>query len=245
MSKPALTEEAMPPHEELVPPQYMILPPFDELVCEDNIPMETEQHKLQMELLIDSLRLWLDNIPNGYVGGNMFVHYLTPSGNKAFKGPDVLVVLDVPKGIRDSWIVWKEGKPPDVVIELLSKSSAAEDKKGKKMVYQNHLFVKEYFWFDPKKPTDFSGFILQHGIYQPLPSDNKGRLTSEMLGLALVRWDGFYKSADTTWLRWETLEGVLLPTPEEALLQRAETERQRADKLAEKLRSLGINPEEI
>jgi hypothetical protein len=59
-----------------------------------------------------------------------------------------------------------------------------------------------------------------------------------MLGLALVRWDGFYKSADTTWLRWETLEGVLLPTPEEASLQRA-------DKLAEKLRSLGINPEEI
>jgi len=41
-------------------------------------------------------------------------------------------------------------------------------------------------------------------------------LRSEKLGLALVRWKGFYKNADTTWLRWETLEGVLLPTPEEA-----------------------------
>jgi len=41
-----------------------------------------------------------------------------------FKGPDVQVVLDVPKGIRDNWIVWKEGKDPDVVIELLSKNTA-------------------------------------------------------------------------------------------------------------------------
>ncbi|MCK5522364.1 MAG: Uma2 family endonuclease [Thiomargarita sp.] len=239
MSAPALIEEFVPPPvEELVSPQSMMLPSNDQLVCEDDIPMETEQHKLQMELLIDSLRLWLDKIPNGYVGGNMFVHYLTRSGHKAFKGPDVIVVLDVPKGIRDNWVVWKEGKSPDVVIELLSKSTAAEDKKEKKEVYQNHLYVKEYFWFDPKKPTDFAGFFLQHGIYQPLSFDEKERLISEKLGLALVRWKGFYKNADTTWLRWETLEGVLLPTPEEA-------ERQRAERLAEKLRELGINPEEI
>jgi hypothetical protein len=58
------------------------------------------------------------------------------------------------------------------------------------------------------------------------------------LGLKLTRWHGFYKMAETTWLRWETLEGILLPTPEEA-------ERQRADRLAEKLRTLGINPEDI
>ncbi|HDN26255.1 MAG TPA: Uma2 family endonuclease [Thioploca sp.] len=216
----------------------MILPPFDELACEDEIPMETEQHKLQMELLIDSLRLWLDNMPNGYVGGNMFVHYLTPNGHKAFKGPDILVVLDVPKGIRDSWVVWKEGKGPEVVIELLSKSTATPDKNDKKTVYQNQLFVKNYFWFDPKKPVDFAGFILQHGIYQPLSPDERGRLISQTLGLALARWNGIYKNANTTWLRWETLEGVLLPTPEEA-------ERQRAERLAKQLRSLGIEPEEI
>ena len=239
MSEPALTEEFVPPQtEELVSPQSMMLPADDELACEDNIPMETEQHKLQMELLIDSLRLWLDKLPNGYVGGNMFVHYLTPSGHRAFKGPDVIVVLDVPKGLRDNWVVWKEGKGPDVVIELLSKSTAGEDKGNKKEVYQNELFVKEYFWFDPKKPVDFAGFVLQHGVYEPLPSDGGGRLISQQLGLALVPWKGFYKNANTTWLRWETLEGVLLPTPEEA-------SRQRAERLAEKLRSLGINSEEI
>jgi Uma2 family endonuclease len=238
MSEPVLTEEEFAEPEELVSSQSMMLPADDELACEDNIPMETEQHKLQMELLIDSLRVWLDHLPNGYVGGNMFVHYLTQNGHKAFKGPDVIVVLDVPKGIRDNWVVWKEGKGPDVVIELLSKSTANEDKKEKKEVYQNQLFVKEYFWFDPKNPTDFAGFVLQHGIYEPLACDDQGRLISQQLGLALVPWEGSYKNAQTTWLRWETLEGVLLPTPEEA-------ERQRAERLAEKLRSLGINPDEI
>jgi len=236
MPEPALAETLEIPQAALQKP--IILPTFDELACEDDIPMETEQHKLQMELLIDTLRLWLAQFPNGYVGGNMFVHYLTASGHKEFKGPDVLVVLDAPKGVRDSWIVWKEGKGPDVVIELLSKSTAKQDKTTKKQVYQNQLFVKDYFWFDPKNPTDFAGFSLQHGIYQPISADAQGRLICQTLGLKLTGWHGFYKMADTTWLRWETLEGVLLPTPEEA-------ERQRAERLAEKLRTLGINPEEI
>ncbi|MDM8561483.1 Uma2 family endonuclease [Candidatus Parabeggiatoa sp. HSG14] len=230
MSKPALLkEELMPAYEEMALSQGMILLPFNELACEDNIPIETEQHKLQMELLIDSLRLWLNKLPNGYVGGNMFIHYLTPKGHKAFKGLDVIVVLDVPKGIRDNWIVWKEGKGPDVVIELLSKSTIGEDKNKKKEVYQNQLFVKEYFWFDPKKPVDFSGFTLQHGIYQTISANNEGHLISQILGLKLVQWKGFYKNAETTWLQWETLEGDLLPTPEEA-------EQKRAERLAEKLR---------
>jgi Uma2 family endonuclease len=237
MSEPALTEVS-PQAEELVSQKRIIVPALDKLACEDDMPMESEQHRLQMELLIDSFRLWLDEIPNGYVGGNMFIHYLTQNGHKAFKGPDVFVVLDVPKGIRDNWVFWIEGKNPDVVIELLSKSSAAKDKKDRKEVYQKQLFVTEYFWFDPKNPTDFAGFFLQYGIYQPLSFDEKERLISKNLGLALVRWKGFYKNAETTWLRWETLEGVLLPTPEEA-------ERQRAERLAEKLRELGINPEEI
>jgi Uma2 family endonuclease len=143
MSNIALAETLETPP--IASQKHIILPTFDELACEDDIPMETEQHKLQMELLIDSLRLWLAQFPNGYVGGNMFVHYLTANGHKEFKGPDVLVVLDAPKGIRDSWIVWKEGKGPDVVIELLSKSTAKKDKHEKKDVYQNQLFVKDYW----------------------------------------------------------------------------------------------------
>lgn len=42
------------------------------------------------------------------------------------------------------------------------------------------------------------------------------------------------------WLRWWDSQGNLLLTGEE----RAEQERQRADRLAEQLRSLGIEPDE-
>ena len=55
---------------------------------------------------------------------------------------------------------------------------------------------------------------------------------NKQLGLTLVRWYGVYEDAEMTWLRWATLDGELLPTPQEALeleRQRAETERQRAE----------------
>ena len=80
---------------------------------------------------------------------------------------------------------------------------------------------------------------MQREVYETLPPDDRGRLISRRLGLALVRWHGIYAGVEATWLRWATLEGtLLLPTPQEALeaeTQRAETEKQRAD--AEKQRA--------
>ena len=100
--------------------------------------METERHRLQMELLINSLKPWLEQREDGYVGGNMFVYFsLAQVRHQDFKGPDFFAVLGVPKGERKSWVVWEEGKGPDVVIELLSNSTAELDKTDKKQVYQN------------------------------------------------------------------------------------------------------------
>jgi hypothetical protein len=42
--------------------------------------------------------------------------------------------------------------------------------------------------------------------------------------LALVRWEGSYQGVEARWLRWATLDGEVLPTPEEV----AEREGQRA-----------------
>ncbi|OAD22627.1 hypothetical protein THIOM_001558, partial [Candidatus Thiomargarita nelsonii] len=49
--------------------------------------------------------------------------------------------------------------------------------------------------------------------------DAQNRLISQRLGLALVRWQGIYKGVETLWLRWETLDGVLVPTGQEAAEQ--------------------------
>ncbi|MEN9233896.1 MAG: Uma2 family endonuclease [Gloeomargarita sp. DG02_3_bins_56] len=237
------------------------VPTQEDLPCDDGIPMESQRHKMQMDLLIDGLTSWLDQRDNGYVSGNMFIHFsLEQVRNQDFRGPDVFVVLGVPKKERKSWVVWEEGKAPDIVIELLSESTIDVDKGIKKQIYQNQMRVPEYYWYDPFNPDDWAGFVLNHGEYEPIPVNADGYLESPGTGLVLRRWTGDYRGVHTTWLRWANRDGAVLPTAPEwaqqaqhqlALVeqkaalaqQRADLAEQRAARLAEKLRKLGIDPD--
>lgn len=229
-------------------------PTQEELPYDDGVPMESHRHKLQMDLLTDPLWLWWADRQDFFVGGNIFVYFsLEQVRNQDFRGPDVFVVLDVPRGERKSWVVWEEGKGPDVVIELLSESTAERDKTEKKQIYQNRLRVPEYFWFDPFNPKDLAGFSLRDGVYEPIVLNAQARLISQQLQLALVCWQGGYKDVEAVWLRWATPEGDLLPTSQESAEQehqRAEQaesqlqqERQRAEQLAARLRAMGVDLE--
>jgi Uma2 family endonuclease len=195
------------------------LPTQDELPCDDGVPMETQRHKMQIEILIETLGPWLKNREDGYIGGNMFVYF---SANEIktedFKGPDFFAVLGVPKGERKSWVVWQEGKSPDVIIELLSESTAKTDKITKKKIYQEQIRVPEYFWYDPFDPEDWQGFGLRDGVYEPLERID-GMYESKQMQLKLVRWEGDYEEVNAVWLRWATLEGELLPTRSEIIEQ--------------------------
>ncbi len=201
------------------------LPPTeDELPYDDGMPMESQRHAIQLQLLMDPLRLYWTDRHDVFVGGNMFVYFsLEQVRNQDFRGPDFFVALGVPKRERKSWVVWQEGKGPDVVIELLSDSTAARDKGEKKFIYQDRLRVPEYFWFDPFS-GECVGFTLRDGVYVPIVMDAQERLFSQQLDLVLVQWEGIYQDLNARWLRWATVTGVLLPTPQEAL----EQEQQRA-----------------
>ncbi len=80
--------------------------------------MESPRHKLQLHILTETLTSWLEQREDGFIGGEMFVYF---SANEVktedFKGPDFFTVLGVPKGERKSWVVWQEGKSPDVIVE--------------------------------------------------------------------------------------------------------------------------------
>ncbi len=229
----------------------LVLPPTQaDLPYDDDTTMETSRHKKQMDLLIEAIELWLDNNhSDGFVGGNMFVHFnLARALNKDFREPDFFVALGVPRGERMSWVVWEEGKGPDVIIELLSESTAAKDKGEKKQVYQDQLRVPDYFWFDPLNPDDFAGFTLCNGNYEPILPNDRGHLVCQRLGLSLVRWHGIYRGVETTWLRWATLEGDLLPMFQEfadqaqqeaqQAQQEAQQAQQRADQAEQQLHSV-------
>ncbi len=232
-------------------PEAELPPTQDDLPYEDGVPMETERHRLQMDLLIRTLKPWLEQRGDGYVGGNMFVYYsLHQVRNEDFKGPDVFVALDVSPKERKSWVIWDEGKGPDVIIELLSDSTAAFDKNLKKQVYQDRVRAPEYYWFDPFKPEDWAGFVLDAGRYEPIVPYENNRLLSPRLGLALTRWRGVYLGVEATWLRWMTVDGKLLLSAEELAIakhqeaeQRVEQEHQRAERLLAQLKELGVKPD--
>ncbi len=232
------------------------LPTQDDLPSEDGVPMETERHKKQMDLLIYSLTPWLKEHQAGYVGGNMFVYFSANQlKNEDFRGPDVFIALEVSNQERKSWVVWEEGKAPDIVIELLSEKTAKEDKGKKKQIYQNKLRVPEYYWFDPFNAEDWAGFELKKSRYERMSPDAKNRLVSSSLELALTRWHGMYEGIEAVWLRWETLSGELLPTPQEmsqSAQQQAKTEARRANaaeqrtfETARKLLADGLEPDMV
>ena len=83
-----------------------------------------------------------------------------------FRGPDFFLVLNTSPHGRNAWVVWAEdGRTPDVVIELVSKSTAANDLGPKKEIYGTQLKVGEYFVFDPESGGSMaSSSTRQHAV---------------------------------------------------------------------------------
>ncbi|MEH1847573.1 MAG: Uma2 family endonuclease [Nostoc sp.] len=213
-------------------PKDVIFPPGD--LYSDEPPLETDLHRLQMTLLIQCLEWLWQNRNKFYASGNLTIYY-SPRQRKSenFRGPDFFVVLGTERKPRKSWVVWEEdGKYPNLIIEILSASTGDTDKGLKKQIYQDIFRTPDYFWFDPET-LEFSGYHLLDGKYQPLEPNPQGWLWSQQLSLYL----GVYQEN----LRFYTLEGELVPTPEEV----AQQEKQRSDRLAAKLRELNIDPDTI
>jgi len=63
----------------------------------------------------------------------------------------------------------------------------------------------------------------------------------EDVGLGLTIWEGEFEGVSSQWLRWCDRDGQVIPTGAEG----REIERQRAERLAERLRAMGVNPDEV
>jgi Uma2 family endonuclease len=152
----------------------------------DGKPMaETDKHRKQMIALLEALEEYYRPDPRIYVSGNILVHYRDEASDWKFLAPDVLVVKDVEKKERGSYIIEDEGKAPDSIIELVSPSSKVEDLGNKRVIYAG-WGVKEYFLFDPTGELfsgPLRGFRLEGNDYVPMMG---ARLHSEVLGLDLV-----------------------------------------------------------
>jgi Uma2 family endonuclease len=195
---------------------------------------ETPVHRDLLLELVHQLARWFAADPMTYVSGNMLMYYVE-GDKRRHVSPDVFVTLGIPDDgrRRDAYFVWEEGKGPDFVIELTSKSTRREDQVSKLELYRDVLKVREYFQFDPYgdylKPP-LKGFRRVEGVYEPIvPVD--GRLPSEVTGLHL--------EADGQVLRlYDPATGQYVPTFRDlrADLDQTAADRDRAIAEAERLR---------
>ena len=209
-----------------------LLPDEVEYPESDGQPMgETDAHVRA----IINIRVMLENHfasqPDVYVSGNMFLYY-EPGEPTQSVVPDVFVARGVSKRLRRVYKVWEEGKGPDFVLEVTSRSTRGEDVGKKKGLYE-YLGVREYALFDPLgeylRPP-LQGYRLIEGRYEPIALNDQGGFASEVLGLELRVRDDDLRLYDP-----EREEWLLTPQEEADARREAEAEvvrlRQEIDRL--------------
>ncbi len=193
----------------------------------DEPEMESSLHYAQLALLVACLEfLWRDRT-DFFIGANLTIYFSRQQlRNRDFRGPDFFLIQQTDRRPRNAWVTWEEdGKYPNLIIELLSTSTADIDRTFKKTLYQDRFRTPEYFWFSPDT-LEFEGFRFTGTQYQPIAINSNGWRWSEELEL--------YLGVENKQLRYFTTDGRLVPTPQE-----------RAEQLAERLRSLGVDPDQI
>ena len=175
----------------------------------DGKPMaESDLHRDQMFLLIETLSDYFRGDPQVYVSGDILLFYQQGDKRKHL-APDVLVVLGIEKRPRNNYLLWREGKAPDVVFEVTSASTRNED-LGKKQRLCAMMGVQEYVLFDLRQEyldPPLRLLRLAGDSYVPVV----GKLFLETIGLELVVVDDQ--------LRLVGPDGKLLPTRREALAE--------------------------
>ncbi|MBI3652414.1 MAG: Uma2 family endonuclease [Acidobacteria bacterium] len=228
--------------------QSSITPDLEPLITEDDEPVDNIFSEKQQRLLTEPLYTSWAGPGDGrtFVAmANVGVFYMAK--NPAIV-PDALLSLDVelPDELwgkeHRSYFLWEYGKPPDVVIEVVSNQVGQED--SEKLKKYARMCIGYYVIFDPE--LQISDELLRVYRWERFSYSREDLTYFPEVKLGLRLWEGEYENFHATWLRWADEQGNLIPTGKE----RAETERtekevavQRADKLAARLRELGQDPD--
>jgi Uma2 family endonuclease len=214
-------------------------PDIEHLITEDDTPVDNMLSETQQRLLTEPLySSW-----QGPGEGRPFlacanVGVFAEARNPAIV-PDMFLSLDVrpPEEFQEkrhrSYLIWEFGKPPDLVVEIVSNREGEED--GEKKLRYARMRVAYYVVYDPYRylgPAALQVYRLFGMSYEPQAS---ARFPQLSLGLAF--WEGEFEGKRATWLRWTELDGTLIPTGKERAEQereRAETERERAEQERER-----------
>ena len=206
IQSPSKTPQALPPE---------LHPNVEHLVTEDDTPVDNIFSEKQQRLLTEPLYSspgWATETRKFIALSHVGLFYAIRQPPYV---PDMLLSLDValpanlwPKSHR-SYFVWEYGKPPDVVVEVVSNDEGRE--RSEKLEGYSRIGVRYYVIYDPERRLTnepLCGFQLEAMGYRPMPDPLW--LPGVELGLRL--WAGRYEDHENTWLRWTDAAGTPIPT---------------------------------
>jgi hypothetical protein len=245
-----------------------------DLVIEDDEPADSILSKKLQRLLTSAL--YASFQPKAEDTGEL-IPFLATANIGLFSAlklpplmPDVTLSLEVapPASFERkedrTYLVWEMGKPPDVVIEIVSNRKGEE--LGRKLKDYARAGVSYYAVYDRtagvasplRQPRELQGsplalFQRRGGEFVPFastwledkglrpanakglrPANAKGLRPANATGLGLTLWQGSFEGVNTEWLRWCDREGEVLPTGEE----KAALEHQRAERERQRAEAL-------
>lgn len=235
----------------------------ENLVTEDDEPVDNLYSEKQQRLLTEPLySSWAG--PEPEVQGGQRRPFLVSANVGLFFSinepplvPDVFLSLDVTipedwhEKHRRTYFFWEFGKPPDVVIEVVSNQKGNE--LGSKLHSYARIGIPYYIVYDPARQL---GEQVLH-IFERNGSEYVARTNPyfKAVGLGVALWEGVFEGVRDTWLRWCDSTGEVIPTGAERAereaeraqreAERAQREAERAARLAAKLRELGIDPDTL
>jgi Uma2 family endonuclease len=223
-----------PEETQALRPEY--LPCLDDLTTEDHRPVERIFIEKQYRLLTRSLYAsWKGPGPGRSFLVLVNVGWFYKDENPPV-APDCLLSLDVacPDDLHEkeghSYYQWKQGKPPEVVIEIVS------DKTGGEETLKKNLYARQrvayYAVFDPEQILSDEVLRIWRLHGNQYEAIEPGFWSD--IGLGLTLWQGHFEGHTDTWLRWCDQKGEVIPTGEE----RAEKAEERASKAEERIREL-------
>ena len=194
----------------------------------------------------ENLEILFASVADVFVAGDL-LWYPVEGNNKIRQAPDVMVVFGRPKGDRGSYQQWQENNiAPQVVFEIISPGNRAKQMAEKLLFYQRYG-VEEYYLYDPNL-QELTGLQRRDNWLEPIEQMNgwvsprlEIRFELTETGLEIYRPDGqkFLTPVELNQLRQQEQQRA------EQAEQELELERQRAEKFAERLRELGVNPDEL
>jgi Uma2 family endonuclease len=220
-----------------------------EIIYPDSDGQPMADNTLQFQWIVtlkENLELMYADTADVFVAGDL-LWYPVEGDNKTRVAPDAMVAFGRPKGYRGSYMQWKENNiPPQVVFEVLSPGNRRAE-MNKKLLFYNRHGVEEYYEYDPYN-AELVGLQRQNGELENIESldgwiSPRLNIRFEIQPETLV----VYRPDGSRFLTFVELGQRL----EKANQQLSETSQQleiaqaNAERLAARLRELGVDPSSV